>query len=307
VRDELTGERHIVRARAVVNATGVWAGQLVDGVRLRPSRGSHIVLRSETLGLATGVGLHLVVPGTPPRFVLVVPIEGHRVIVGPTDVPVDGPVADVPTPTEEEVGFLLEALNSALDVTVGRGDVIGSYAGLRPLLAGREGRTADLSRRHAVLTSTDGVITIVGGKLTTYRRMAQDAVDAVAARLEALGHGGGGPGRTDRIRLVGAASPSILMNIAAPRRLIQRYGVEAPAVLALAAEDPALREQVAPGAPVVGAELVWAVRHEGALTEDDLLDRRTRIGLVPADRSAALATARQALQRVGSGAKVAEK
>jgi glycerol-3-phosphate dehydrogenase len=97
------------------------------------------------------------------------------------------------------------------------------------------------------------------------------------------------------------------MNIAAPRRLIQRYGVEAPAVLALAAEDPALREPVAPGAPVVGAELVWAVRHEGALTEDDLLDRRTRIGLVPADRSAALATARQALQRVGSGAKVAEK
>jgi glycerol-3-phosphate dehydrogenase len=298
VRNELTGERFTLRARAVVNATGVWAGQLVDGVKLRPSRGTHIVLRSDTLGLATGVGLHLVVPGSPPRFVLVVPIEGHRVIVGPTDMPADGPVTDVPAPTDGEIGFLLEALDSALDVAVGRGDVIGSYAGLRPLVAGREGRTADLSRRHAVLTSTDGVITIVGGKLTTYRRMAQDAVDAVATRLEALGQGGAGPCRTDRIRLVGAAVPSVLMKIAAPRRLVQRYGVEAPAVLALAAEDPALREPVAPGVPCTGAELVWAVRHEGALTEDDLLDRRTRIGLVAGDRAAALPSARHALQRV---------
>jgi glycerol-3-phosphate dehydrogenase len=137
VRDELTGERFTVRARSVVNATGVWAGQLVDGVQLHPSRGTHIVLRSDTLGLATGVGLHLVVPDSPPRFVLVVPIEGHRVIVGPTDMPVDGPITDIPAPTDGEIGFLLEALDSALDVAVGRGDVIGSYAGLRPLLAGR--------------------------------------------------------------------------------------------------------------------------------------------------------------------------
>lgn len=301
VRDELTGARFTIRARAVVNATGVWAGQLVEGVRLRPSRGTHVVLRSDTLGLASEVGLHLVVPGSPPQFVLVVPLDRHRVIVGPTDLPVDGPVTDVPSPTENEIDFLLEVLGSALDATIRRSDVIGAYAGLRPLLAGRQGRTADLSRRHAVLTSTDGVITIVGGKLTTYRRMAQDAVDAVAARLKTHRRGAAvGPCRTDRIRLIGATSLGGLSKTAAPVRLVRRYGVEAPAVLALAAEDPSLLEPVAPGVPVTGAELVWAVRHEGALTEDDLLDRRTRIGLVATDRAAALPHARRALQRVVS-------
>ncbi|HEX6234168.1 MAG TPA: glycerol-3-phosphate dehydrogenase/oxidase [Jiangellaceae bacterium] len=298
VRDELTGDRLTIRARAVVNATGVWAGQLADGVRLRPSRGTHIVLRSDVLAGAANVGFHVVVPGRPPRFVLVIPLDGGRVIVGPTDEPVDGPIPDVPAPTESEVGYLLDALGSVLDTPVHRGDVVGAYAGLRPLLAGKAGRTADLSRRHAVFVSPDGVITIVGGKLTTYRRMAQDAVDAVIARLKASGFGPARPCRTDRIRLVGAAAPGVLASIAAPRRLIHRYGVEAPAVLALGAEDPSLLEPVAPDVPVTAAELVWAVRHEGALTEEDLLDRRTRIGLVAADRIAALPSARQALQLV---------
>ncbi len=318
VRDDMTGERFGIRARVVINATGVWAGQLVDGVQLRPSRGSHIVLRSETLGLASGIGMHLAVPGSPPRVVLVVPADGRRVIVGPTDVPVDGPVTDIPTPTEEEIRFLLEALSSALDAPVRRTDVIGAYAGLRPLLAGKQGRTVDLSRRHAVLTSTDGVITIVGGKLTTYRRMAQDAVDAASARLNLQRRGAAaGPCRTDRVRLVGAALAGVLTRVNAPRRLVRRYGTEAPAVLALAAEDPSLLEPVAPDDPVIGAELVWAARHEGALTEADLLDRRTRLGLVTADRAAALPHVRSALQRavnasrvprVGqSGAKVAVK
>jgi glycerol-3-phosphate dehydrogenase len=150
-----------------------------------------------------------------------------------------------------------------------------------------------------VLTSADGVITIVGGKLTTYRRMAQDAVDAVSARLEARKSGvTAGPCRTDRIRLVGAGPAGVLARLNAPLRLVQRYGTEAPAVLALAATDPSLLVPVAPDVPVIGAELVWAARHEGAMTEDDLLDRRTRIGLVAADRKAALPSARQALQLV---------
>jgi glycerol-3-phosphate dehydrogenase len=150
-----------------------------------------------------------------------------------------------------------------------------------------------------VLTSPDGVITIVGGKLTTYRRMAQDAVAAVCERLNAMSPGASTrPGRTDRIRLIGAASAGVLAKLAAPRRLVQRYGVEAPAVLALATEDPSLLEPVAPDVPVLGAELVWAARHECALTEEDLLDRRTRIGLVATDRTAALPMARRALQSV---------
>jgi glycerol-3-phosphate dehydrogenase len=302
VRDELTGEELTVRARSVINAAGVWAGQLTDGVRLRPSRGSHLVLRAASLGGENGpgtaaeglpAGLHVPVPGERSRFLLVLPQGDGRVYVGLTDEPADGPIPDVPEPTEGEIGFLLDMLASALEVPVRRDDVIGAFAGLRPLLDdGRPGdprRTADLSRRHAVRTSADGVVTVVGGKLTTYRRVAQDAVDAVAGRL------GSGGCRTGRLPLVGAADPRTLSAVDAPRRLVQRYGTEAARVAALGREDPALLEPVVPGLPVIGAELVWAVRNEGALDDADLLDRRTRIGLVAADRDAALVAASRAL------------
>ncbi|MBX6768721.1 MAG: FAD-dependent oxidoreductase, partial [Actinomadura rubrobrunea] len=133
VRDELTGREFAVRARAVINATGVWAGGLVDGVALRPSRGTHLVLRAETLpDLSTG--LHLPVPGASNRFVLVIPQEDGRVYVGLTDEPVDGPIPDVPEPTEADIGFLLDILGAALDVPVHRDQVAGAFAGLRPLL-----------------------------------------------------------------------------------------------------------------------------------------------------------------------------
>ncbi|WP_018657724.1 glycerol-3-phosphate dehydrogenase/oxidase [Actinomadura flavalba] len=293
VRDELTGAEFGVRARAVINAAGVWAGGLVDGITLRPSRGTHIVVRAATLeGLATG--LHVPVPGSTSRFLLVLPQGDGRVYVGLTDEPADGPIPDVPEPTAAEIGFLLDILGTALDVPVRASDVVGAFAGLRPLLdTGVPGETADLSRRHAVLTSRDGVVTVVGGKLTTYRRMAQDAVDAVAARFAAP------PSRTARVPLVGAAGPDRLARLDAPARLVRRYGAEAPLVAALGAADPALLEPVAPGLPVLGAELAWAVRHEGALDAADLLDRRTRVGLVPADRAAALPLAESLVGAVG--------
>ncbi len=298
VRDELTGQEGEIRARAVVNATGVWAGGLVDDVRLRPSRGTHLVLRAETLGVPAA-GLHVPVPGETNRFVLVLPQGDGRVYVGLTDEPVDGPVPDVPQVPESDIGFLLDVLGSALDLPVHRDDVVGAFAGLRPLLDGGgdsrsgQGRTSDISRRHAVLTSADGVVTIVGGKLTTYRRMAQDAVDAaLAARGLAAG-----PCRTARLPLVGAAPRASLATLSAPRRLIERYGTEAVAVHALAATDPRLAEPVADGVEVTRAELLWAARHEGALDEGDLLDRRTRVGLVPADRAAALPAAGEVLAR----------
>jgi glycerol-3-phosphate dehydrogenase len=288
VRDELTGAQYVIRARAVVNATGVWAGELADGVRLRPSRGTHLVLRAATLGTPLS-GLHLPIPGTTGRFALVLPQDDGRVYVGLTDEPADGPIPDVPQPTEAEIGFLLDIVDSALEVPVRRADVVGAFAGLRPLLDGPGGRTADLSRRHAVLTGRDGVVTVVGGKLTTYRRMAQDAVNAA---VEGRGLTAG-PCRTARLPLVGAAPE--LGRLTAPTRLVRRYGAEAPAVMALTAADPSLAEPVAPGSATIGAELVWAVLHEGALDESDLLDRRTRVGLVAADRQAALPTARRAL------------
>lgn len=299
VRDELTGEEGEIRARAVINASGVWADGLVDGIRIRPSRGTHLVLRSDHLG-PLPAGLHVPVPGETNRFVLVLPQGDGRVYVGLTDEPVEGDVPDVPEVPETDIGFLLDVLGSVLDLPVRREDVVGAFAGLRPLLdtaptAGSgASRTSDISRRHAVLTSSEGVTTVVGGKLTTYRRMAEDAVDSAVAthRLTA------GPSPTASLPLVGAASPNTLGSLRAPRRLVQRYGTEAPAVQALGVQDPRLAEPVLAGHPVTGAELLWAVRHEGALDEADLLDRRTRIGLVPADRDAALDVAREALREV---------
>ncbi|MCG5214022.1 glycerol-3-phosphate dehydrogenase/oxidase [Streptosporangium sp. KLBMP 9127] len=288
VRDELSGETLRIRARVVINATGVWAGELVPSVTLRPSRGTHLVLRPGTLpGLRAG--LHVPIPGERDRFALVLPQADGRTYIGLTDEPLDGPVPDVPEAPEEDIVFLLKVLNSVLSSAVERAEVAGAFAGLRPLLGegGPDGPSADLSRRHAVLVSPEDVVTVVGGKLTTYRRMAQDAVDrAVALRsLQA------GPSVTARLGLVGAAAGPV----AAASRLVERYGSEAPAVQALADEDPALAEPVALG--VTGAELVWGARHEGALDADDLLDRRTRIGLVAEDRALALPAALAAITR----------
>lgn len=287
LRDELTGERLEIRARSVLNATGVWADRLVPGVRLRPSRGSHLVLDGALFG-GLRTALTIPVPGELSRFVMVLPQPDGRVYVGLTDEPLDGPVPDVPTVPEHDVTFLLDVVGSVLSVRPRREDVLGSYAGLRPLLAsgpaGRPGASADLSRKHAVLTSPEGVITVVGGKLTTYRRMAEDAVDAAVARADLTT----GPCRTTRLPLVGAGSPAALARVAAPARLVARYGTEAPSVLASGPGD-----EVAAG--VTEGELHWAVRHEGALDEADLLERRTRIGLVPGDRDRALAAARAAL------------
>lgn len=299
VTDTLTGDRHTVRARAVVNATGVWAGQLAPDITLRPSRGTHVVLPSSLFG-GLWAGLTIPVPGELSRFVIVLPQADGLVYVGLTDEPVDGPVPDVPEVPESDVDFLLDVLNSALETPVRRSDVLGAFAGLRPLMAAG-GRTADISRRHAVVRGRDGVLTVVGGKLTTYRRMAEDTVDVLAARRGVHA----GPCRTRDLPLPGAAPRDLLTRVPAPARLIARYGTEAPAVLAEA--PPELHTPITPGSPVTGAELQWAVRHEGALTVDDLLDRRTRLGLVPHHRAAALRTAEHVLNEGrASSARVSE-
>ncbi|MFI6787077.1 glycerol-3-phosphate dehydrogenase/oxidase [Nonomuraea sp. NPDC050383] len=317
-RDELTGEEFEIRARAVINATGVWAGGLDPRVRLRPSRGTHLVFAPGTLPGLTA-GLHLPVPGAGNRFALLLPQPDGRAYLGLTDEPVDGPVPDVPEAPEEDVTTLLGLLNAVLDVRLPREAVAGAYAGLRPLLAG-EGGTADLSRRHAVLGGErgrrgwrgDAVVTVVGGKLTTYRRMAEDAVDRAVsvagldagpcrtARLPLVGANpaagtpaapgtAGGPGRADADRGAGQDPEQL------PARLVERYGGEAAAVLPYARAHP---EEVGPG--VTAGELLWSALHEGALDEGDLLDRRTRIGLVPADRAAALPAARAMLARAAA-------
>ncbi|THJ08395.1 glycerol-3-phosphate dehydrogenase/oxidase, partial [Nocardioides sp.] len=200
LRDELTGGTLDVRARAVVSAAGVWAGDLVDEVRLRPSRGTHLVLREDALpGL--DVVVYAPIPGERNRYVLVLPQPDGQFYVGLTDEPVDGPVPDVAEPTEVEIGFLLDVVSASFSRPITRTDVVGAFAGLRPLLDTGDDSTADLSRKHAVLTGRSGVITIVGGKLTTYRRMAEDAVDVAVARagLDV------GPSITATLPLSGAA------------------------------------------------------------------------------------------------------
>jgi len=285
--DRLTGSSLQVSARAVVNAAGVWAGGLAPGVNLQPSRGAHVVLDASVLpGLKAG--LTVPVPGERARFVFALPVPGEqRVYIGLTDEPAEPPDAMLAAlkPTAAEIDFLLTTISSVLATALRPGDVAGSFAGLRPLLAGRAGSTADLSRRHAVLTASDGLVTVVGGKLTTYRRMAQDAVDAALTRPVLSGRAVR-PCATTRLPLVGAAAPADLRQIAAPARLVARYGTDAPDVVALAESDPRLAKPIALG--VIGAELAFALQREGALCADDLLDRRTRIGLVPADRERAL-------------------
>jgi glycerol-3-phosphate dehydrogenase len=281
VRDELGGGRLQVNARAVVNATGVWAGTLAPATQLRPSKGVHVVLPAALLGNPTA-SLTVAVPGERNRYVFALPHPDGIVYVGLTDDPVDGPLPDVPVATEAEICFLLDTLSRGLERPLSRSDVVGSYAGVRPLLAGVEGRTADLSRRHAVVQGDDGLWTVLGGKLTTYRRMAQDVVD----RLTDV------PSRTRDLPLVGAVGP-IARDV--PPRLVRRYGAEAAHVAALAAHDPRLLDPIAPGLPVLGVELRWGVVAEGALTAEDLLERRTRLSFVDSWHQAARPAAEAAL------------
>ncbi len=202
----------------------------------------------------------------------------------------------MPEPSEPEIGFLLDVVSAAFAVPLHRSDVVGAFAGLRPLLDTAEGETADLSRKHAVLTSRTGVITIVGGKLTTYRRMAEDAVDA------AVDHAGltAAACRTRTLPLLGAAPRPVLAASEAPARLVRRYGTDADLVLDNARavtgmSDEELLAPIAEGVPATLAELVFGVTHEGAADVDDLLDRRTRVGLVPDDRARAVPAAERAL------------
>lgn len=292
VRDELTGETFDVRARAVINATGVWAGELAPGLRLRPSRGSHLVVSLARLGGLAGI-LSVPVPGDPSRFVFAIPQRSGLAYVGITDAPVDGPPPDVPRAPEEDVAFLLGTISTALEDPLTRADVLGTFAGLRPLVDRAPGaRTADLSREHLVTRDGGGLVSVVGGKLTTYRRMAEDAVDAAVE----VGGLAAPPCRTADLPLVGAAPRPALAAVPAPARLVDRHGTEAPAVMALAAGDPELLAPVAPGLDVLGVEVLHALRAEGALDVDDVLDRRTRIGLVPATRE----RARPAVERLAA-------
>ena len=272
VVDALTGGTTDVHARCVVVAAGVWSGGLVADVPLQPSKGAHVLRRAEALGSPTSA-FNILVPGSRNRYVFAVPRPDGTVQVGLTDDAVDV-IEDEPPVTAEDERFLLETLSSGLSAPVTADDVVGRFAGLRPLLGGGDSTNpADLSRRHALL-DRDGVLVLVGGKLTTYRAMAEDAVDRVARRLDTQA-----PCVTRTLPLVGAGKASAPRGV--PPRLMRRFGAEAAQVAACGPLDP-----VAAGVPALKCEVDWAVAAEGAVTAADV-ERRLRLDLVPGWREAA--------------------
>ncbi|SDH45442.1 glycerol-3-phosphate dehydrogenase/oxidase [Microbacterium pygmaeum] len=291
LRDTLTGETLAVRSRVVLNATGVWASDLAADVHLRPSRGTHLVVDTDRLG-GSDVSLTVPVEGSTSRFVFTVPSMHGRTYIGLTDVPADGAIPDVPYATDAEIDMLLATMNTVLAEPLRQADVLATFAGLRPLLTdagGAQDATSDVSRRHAILESATGVLTVVGGKLTTYRRMAQDGVDEAVRRR--LGPGIP-PSSTRTLPLVGAWPRHRIAEIPASPRYVRRYGAEAPFVAALPGGMRAARG-------VTAQELRWGVLVEGALTVGDLLDRRTRLGLVDADRAESVEAAASAFGESG--------
>ncbi len=271
-----------VEAAVVVNAAGVWADDvraLDEGTHphsIRPAKGVHITVPWSRVRNDIAAIVPVRHDG---RSVFVVP-WGDFTYVGTTDTDYDGPLDD-PQCTPDDVRYLIDALNSVLTDPLDESDVVGSWAGLRPLVAGGSvgEKTADLSRRHAVRTSDTGVVTVTGGKLTTYRRMAADTVDEVVGRL-----GRGGPSRTKRLRLVGAEGPA-----PADEHLAGRYGSDAVHLLRLIEDDPSLGDPLVPGLPYRRAEALFAVRHEMATTLDDVLSRRTRARLLGREATGAAA------------------
>ena len=289
--DQRSGASFVVSPRAVINAAGVWAGQVDGSITLRPSRGTHLVFDAAAFGYPSAA-LTIPIPGEINRFVFAMPEQLGRVYLGLTDEEAPGPIADVPQPTPQEVRFLLDTVNTALGAELGSGDVIGAYAGLRPLVDTGSGRTADISRDHAVIESGSGVISVIGGKLTEYRYMAEDVLN----RTVRWRHLNAGPCRTRDLPLVGASGAFDTAGL--PASLVARYGAEARNVIASATcsrpTDP-----VADGIDVLRAEFQHAVTHECALDADDILDRRTRIGLVDADRERCIGVAEEFLAGVG--------
>ncbi len=291
---EADGRRIEISAQVVVNATGVWADQVrtldegVDPDSIRPAKGIHITVPWDKV--RNDIAVVIPVPKDK-RSLFVVP-WGERpdgtfvhTYVGTTDTDYDGPLDD-PQCTPDDIAYVLRALNAAVTTGITTADVTGSWAGLRPLVkqTAASGRTADLSRRHAVTTSKRGVISVTGGKLTTYREMAADTVDVALAEL-----GRSARCRTRRLRLRGAAD---FHDPAAPGtpagHYAGRFGSDLSWLNELLSIDPTLAKPLVAGLPYSRAEAIHAVRDEMGRTLDDVLSRRTRARLLD------LATTREA-------------
>jgi glycerol-3-phosphate dehydrogenase len=285
VHDEEGGREFRVRAKRVVLCAGVWTdlvhelGGIRAGYKVRMSKGVHVVVPYEAIRSDTGIILR-----TEKSVLFIIP-WGQRWIVGTTDTDWTGDRAE-PTATSEDIDYILEHANRILARPLTRADVIGVYAGLRPLVAADDSRpTTKLSREHVVDTPVPGLASIAGGKFTTYRLMARDVVDAAVAD-----YGRWVPASvTDQLPLLGAdglaaaaaEADRLAEDYGLPREavehLLDRYGTLTEEVLELTRDDPSLARPLADGHPYLRAEVAYAVTHEGARHVEDVLVRRVRL------------------------------
>ena len=293
VRDLIGGGELEARATRVIDATGVWLGDphaRLGGstMKLVPSRGSHLVFERDRLPLKTGMTLR--VPG---RVVFVIPHPGVW-LVGTTDVPDDG-APDRPAPTRDEIDEILDNVNNVLDLDLTRDDAVGAFTGLRPLVGAPGGDTARVSREHTIHREDSGLVRVSGGKYTTYRLMARDAVDYVLDGEEPMPQSA-----TANLPIVGALPREQLDSLAAELardtgldrdrtdQLVERHGSRARAVVELGREQDLLRP-LADDRTELEAEVAWAVEQELALGLDDVLSRRMRLSMSRRDRGASIA------------------
>ncbi|MEA2370537.1 MAG: glycerol-3-phosphate dehydrogenase [Solirubrobacteraceae bacterium] len=285
-RDVETGEELAVTARTVVNATGVWAdrlrpGELLDEAEvpvIRPSRGTHITLSQEDLPIRAGA----IVPAGGGRSIFALPWLG-RSLIGTTDNDYDGDDLRHIKPAAADIDYLLDAVNTFFAKDLRPGDITGAYAGVRPLIStGDSKKSVDISRKAELYETSSGMITITGGKLTTWRRMAKMTVDRIVLR-----DASDAPCRTEEIPLGQTIDHSQLPRIdrvapTAYAALAGRYGHHAFEVLEIARLRPELADHIVDGMPDLLAEAVYAARREQARSVGDVLLRRTRLGLLSA-------------------------
>ncbi len=293
-----------IRSQVVINAAGVWSDEVLttdlgyNPDSIRPAKGVHLTVPWKKI--RNDIAVVIPVPGDKRSLFLVPWISNYDgtyqyTYVGTTDTDYQGAIND-PQCTSTDIDYVLKAMNAAVTTGITREDITAVWSGLRPLVKSVSNekissRTADLSRRHKVATSKSGMITVTGGKLTTYRKMAQDAVDAALLTLNKRSRC-----KTKNLSLVGAKSKTAKTNDAQDQHLFSRFGSESEIIKNLIADDKNLGEQLIPGLPYLRAEAVFAVTHELATTLDDILSRRTRSRII--NRRATVASARNVAELV---------
>ena len=291
-------EAFAIDARVVVNAAGVWSDEVMTSDAgknpdsIRPAKGVHLTVPWKMV--RNDLAIVIPVPGDRRSLFLVPWIPNYDgtyqyTYVGTTDTDYQGSIDD-PQCTSVDINYVLKALNAAVMTNISADDVTAVWSGLRPLVKSVNGekissRTADLSRRHKVSKSKSGVITIAGGKLTTYRKMAQDTIDEALTQLQKSAKC-----KTKNLKLIGATTSMPKTNAKSAMHLAARFGTEASLINEMIAENPSLGEQLIAGLPYLKAEAVFAVKYEMARTLDDILSRRTRARII--NRRASVASAR---------------